>query len=85
MFRACAALSWIRLSSVGSFDFLGRVVERLLSSGQLNVRRVSGNWIASVCRLGACAFNYRPPVLLSYFTGDISLDDQIWGLCCVPI
>ncbi|CAL9213123.1 unnamed protein product [Arabidopsis halleri] len=52
--------------------------------GQLNVRRMSGDRIASVCRLRARAPNYLPPILLSYFTGDITLDDRIRGLCCVP-
>jgi len=36
--------------------------------GQLNVRCMSGNWIASVCRLCARAPNYRPTILLSCFT-----------------
>jgi hypothetical protein len=53
-------------------------------SGQLNVRRVSGDRIASVCRLRARASNYLPPILLSCFTGEVTLDDRIRGLCFVP-
>ncbi|KAL0745407.1 hypothetical protein Bca101_102090 [Brassica carinata] len=37
-------------------------------SGAMNVRRMSGDWIASVCRLCARAPNYRPTILLSSFT-----------------
>ncbi|KAL0744965.1 hypothetical protein Bca101_100910 [Brassica carinata] len=39
-------------------------LERLMLAGQLNVRRMSGDWIASVCRLCARAPNYRPTILL---------------------
>ena len=53
--------------------------------GQLNVRCMSGNWIASVCRLCARAPNYRPTILLSCFTSIYMLVDSIRGLCCVPI
>ena len=52
----------------------------LVFLGQLNVRRMSGDWIASVCRLRARASNYLPPILLSYFTGCIiTLVDKIWA------
>ncbi|CAN7088730.1 unnamed protein product [Brassica rapa subsp. narinosa] len=34
----------------------------------MNIRRMSGDWIASVCRLCARAPNYRPTILLSFFT-----------------
>ncbi|WZZ15205.1 hypothetical protein YC2023_108294 [Brassica napus] len=37
-------------------------------SGAMNIRRMSGDWIASVCRLCARAPNYRPTILLSFFT-----------------
>ncbi|CAL9213140.1 unnamed protein product [Arabidopsis halleri] len=84
VFRACAALAWIRPSSLFSAEYFGGVGERLMFLGQLNVRRMSGDRIASVCRLRARAPNYLPPILLSYFTGDITLDDRIRGLCCVP-
>ncbi|KAG7579933.1 hypothetical protein ISN45_Aa03g040340 [Arabidopsis thaliana x Arabidopsis arenosa] len=70
------------------FSLLSRIFrrsrERLMFLGQLNVRRMSGDRIASVCRLRARAPNYLPPILLSYFTGDVTLDDRIRGLCCVP-
>jgi len=49
------------------------LLERLVLLGQLNVRRMSGNWIASVCRLCARAPNYRPTILLSCFTSICSL------------
>ncbi|KAG7529762.1 hypothetical protein ISN45_Un69g000010, partial [Arabidopsis thaliana x Arabidopsis arenosa] len=65
-------------------EYFGGVGERLMFLGQLNVRRMSGDRIASVCRLRARAPNYLPPILLSYFTGDVTLDDRIRGLCCVP-
>ncbi|WZZ15433.1 hypothetical protein YC2023_108522 [Brassica napus] len=42
--------------------------ERLMLAGQMNIRRMSGDWIASVCRLCARAPNYRPTILLSFFT-----------------
>ncbi|KAG7528205.1 hypothetical protein ISN45_Un173g000020 [Arabidopsis thaliana x Arabidopsis arenosa] len=84
VFRACAALAWIRPSSLFSAEYFGGVGERLMFLGQLNVRRMSGDRIASVCRLRARAPNYLPPILLSYFTGDVTLDDRIRGLCCVP-
>ncbi|WZZ15422.1 hypothetical protein YC2023_108511 [Brassica napus] len=35
---------------------------------QINILRMSGDWIASVCRLCARAPNYRPTILLSFFT-----------------
>ncbi|KAG7529164.1 hypothetical protein ISN44_Un146g000180 [Arabidopsis suecica] len=63
-------------------EYFGGVGERLMFLGQLNVRRMSGDRIASVCRLRARAPNYLPPILLSYFTGDVTLDDRIRGLCC---
>ncbi|CAG7863521.1 unnamed protein product, partial [Brassica rapa] len=47
-------------------------LERLMLAGQMNIRRMSGDWIASVCRLCARAPNYRPTILLSFFT-------SIWG------
>ncbi|KAG5397800.1 hypothetical protein IGI04_019614 [Brassica rapa subsp. trilocularis] len=40
----------------------------LMLAGQMNIRRMSGDWIASVCRLCASAPNYRPTILLSFFT-----------------
>lgn len=49
--------------------------ERLMFLGQLNVRRMSGARIASVCRLHACASNYRPPILLSFLTSSVMLVD----------
>ncbi|KAG7529171.1 hypothetical protein ISN44_Un146g000260 [Arabidopsis suecica] len=61
-------------------EYFGGVGERLMFLGQLNVRRMSGDRIASVCRLRARAPNYLPPILLSYFTGDVTLDDRIRGL-----
>ncbi|WZZ15179.1 hypothetical protein YC2023_108268 [Brassica napus] len=39
-------------------------LERLMLAGQMNIRRVSGDWIASVCRLCARAPKYRPTILL---------------------
>ncbi|WZY99855.1 hypothetical protein YC2023_072184 [Brassica napus] len=35
---------------------------------QMNIRRMSGDWIASVRRLCARTPNYRPTILLSFFT-----------------
>ncbi|WZY99649.1 hypothetical protein YC2023_071978 [Brassica napus] len=39
-------------------------LERLMLAGQMNIRCMSGDWIASVCRLCARAPNYRPTILL---------------------
>ncbi|WZY99834.1 hypothetical protein YC2023_072163 [Brassica napus] len=41
-------------------------LERLMLAGQMNIRRMSGDWIASVCRLCARAPNYRPTILLNF-------------------
>lgn len=60
-------------------------LEWLMLAGQMNVRRMSGDWIASVCRLCARAPNYRPTILLSCFPRRVFLVGLIWGLCCVPI
>ncbi|CAN7105332.1 unnamed protein product [Brassica rapa subsp. narinosa] len=46
-------------------------------AGQMNIRRMSGVWIASVCRLCARAPNYRPTILLSFFTSILCLK------CCL--
>lgn len=82
LWRTC--LGFIRLPSallITSEECL----DRLMWVGQLNVRCMSGNWIASVCRLPARAANYRPTILLSWFTSIFMLVDLIRGLCCVPI
>ncbi|WZY72536.1 hypothetical protein YC2023_004776 [Brassica napus] len=49
------------------------------------IRRMSGDWIASVCRLCARAPNYRPTILLSFFTSivnklfaEISVAEILW-------
>ena len=49
----------------------------LMLLGQLNVRRMSGIRIASVCRLRACAPNYLPTILLSCLTSNVMLVDKI--------
>ncbi|WZZ15282.1 hypothetical protein YC2023_108371 [Brassica napus] len=49
------------------FDYISRVVGKIDVSGAMNIRRMSGDWIASVCRLCARAPNYRPTILLSFF------------------
>uniref|UniRef100_A0A0D2ZPC4 Uncharacterized protein n=1 Tax=Brassica oleracea var. oleracea TaxID=109376 RepID=A0A0D2ZPC4_BRAOL len=51
-----------------SFDYISRVVGKIDVRGQMNIRRMSGDRIASVCRLSARAPNYRPTILLSFFT-----------------
>lgn len=51
--------------------------EWLMLLGLLDVRRVSGDRIASVCRLCACAPNYLPPILLSCFTSEFTLVDHV--------
>ena len=61
------------------------MVGKIDVSGAMNVRRMSGDWIASVCRLCARAPNYRPTILLSFFTSIAMLVELIRGLCCVPI
>src|SRR5690606_39518417 len=84
-FRACAVLSWFCLSFNCSFDYISRVVGMIGVSGTMNVRCMSGDWIASVCRLCARAPNYRPTILLSCVTNKLMFVDLFWGLCCVPI
>ncbi|CAL9233288.1 unnamed protein product [Arabidopsis halleri] len=49
--------------------------------GQLNVRRMSGDRIASVCRLRARAPNYLPPILLA--TSRAILRSMIGSGACV--
>ncbi|WZY72537.1 hypothetical protein YC2023_004777 [Brassica napus] len=55
-------------------------------AGQMNIRRMSGDWIASVCRLCARAPNYRPTILLIYalyakvnkLFAEISVAEILW-------
>uniref|UniRef100_A0A0D3AW24 Uncharacterized protein n=1 Tax=Brassica oleracea var. oleracea TaxID=109376 RepID=A0A0D3AW24_BRAOL len=47
-FRACVVLAWFHPSSSCSFDYISRVVGKIDVSGAMNVRRMSGDWIASV-------------------------------------
>lgn len=77
--------AWFHQSSLFSFDHIEGVVgiDRWFRV-QLNVRRMSGVRIASVCRLHARASNYRPPILLSYLTSNVMLADLTQGLCYVP-
>ncbi|WZY99556.1 hypothetical protein YC2023_071885 [Brassica napus] len=58
------------------FDYISRVVGKIDVSGAMNIRRMSGDWIASVCRLCARAPNYRPTILLSFFTSIDPLDGK---------
>ena len=71
-FRACVVLAWFHPSSSCFFDYISRVVGKIDVSGAMNIRRMSGDWIASVCRLCARAPNYRPTILLSYFNKQIN-------------
>ena len=55
-----------------SSQFFGRAVGTIDVIGfSLTVQRMSGNWIASVCRLRARASNYLPPILLISFTSSV--------------
>ncbi|CAN7022515.1 unnamed protein product [Brassica rapa subsp. trilocularis] len=60
----------VRVRSVGLFGpTLSRAGLRSMAGfGSMNIRRMSGDWIASVYRLCARAPNYRPTILLSFFT-----------------
>ncbi|WZY99849.1 hypothetical protein YC2023_072178 [Brassica napus] len=51
-------------------------LERLMLAGQMNIRRMSGDWIASVCRLCARAPNYRPTILLRSLRNDYHIQGR---------
>jgi hypothetical protein len=65
--RACAALAWFCPSLTVLSDTIGLNSFTIDIIGLTDVRRMSGDRIASVCRLHARASNYKPTIQISFF------------------
>ena len=60
-------LVWFYLFFSCFFDYILRVVGKIDVSGVMNIRRMSGDWIVSVCRFCVRVFNYRLIIFFSFF------------------
>ncbi|WZZ15325.1 hypothetical protein YC2023_108414 [Brassica napus] len=70
--RFAPNFKFLRLDGLGLIDV----------SGAMNIRRMSGDWIASVCRLCARAPNYRPTILLRWVARSAIGEHQSACLFC---